>query len=542
MIYRFGDCTLDPKRRELRRSSVALPVEPQVFDLLVYLICNRDRVVSRDDIFAVIWGGRIMSESVLSTRINAVRRAIGDNGAEQKLIKTLPRKGVRFTGTVFEQEEPGGEAGTISTSSIQPDVRSKASGQVIQSMDATSNYIAPNLALPERPSIAVLPFTNMSGDPEQEYFADGIVEDIITALSRFPSLFVIARNSSFTYKGRAVDIKQVGRELGVRYVLEGSVRKAGNRVRIAGQLIQADSGMHVWAERYESGLEDIFALQDEMTASVVGALVPSLQRAEIERARNKPTESLDAYDLYLRGLAAFSTWTREGNDLALRLLERALELDPNFVPAIIIAENCWGLRFTHGWSALQEAQAQSERYARLAVELDPENAEALAVLARRTPFISHDYEKAMALAEQAVSVNPNSAFAWRHSGFAYILSGEPEKALVHFERALRLSPRAPRAHDSLHGMGLAFIQLGRDPEAISVARKSIQQNANFAASWRTLTAALALSGQIEEARKALARVFELDPGCSLDSISIRFGFSEKARARLFEGLRRAGMS
>jgi TolB-like protein/tetratricopeptide (TPR) repeat protein len=380
----------------------------------------------------------------------------------------------------------------------------------------------------------------MSGDPEQDYFADGIVEDIITALSRFPSLFVIARNSSFTYKGRAVDIKDVGRELGVRYVIEGSVRKAGNRVRITGQLIQADSGVHVWAEHYDGDLGDIFALQDEMTASVVGALVPNIQKAEIRRTRDKPPESLDAYDLYLRGLAAFFVWTPEGTDQALQFFERALLLDPNFVPAIIMIENCWGFRLVHGWP-LREALAQSIRYARLAVQLDRENAEALAILARRTPWIRHDYEEAMALADRAVSINPNSSFAWIHSGFAFGYSGQPEKALVHFERALRLSPRDPRAHDGLCGMAVALIQLARDVEATAVARRAIQQNQDFAASWRALAAALALSGHLDEATNAISRVNELDPTCSLESMSHRVGYSEKARARLFEGWRRAGM-
>jgi TolB-like protein len=277
MSYHFEDYVLDPDRRELRRDRRLLAIEPKVFDLLLHLVGNRERVVSKDDLIATIWGGRIVSESALTTCINAARTAIGDSGEVQRLIKTLPRKGIRFVGKVEQRPTSASAAGSL------PDT--------------------PNLALPDKPSVAVLPFTNMSGDPEQDYFADGIAEDIITALSRFKALFVIARYSSFTYKERAVDVKQVGRELGVRYVLEGSVRKAANRVRITGQLVDTATGTHLWAERFDGGVGDIFDLQDQVTESVVGAIAPALEKAEIERAKRKPTESLDAYGRYLRGIA-----------------------------------------------------------------------------------------------------------------------------------------------------------------------------------------------------------------------------------------------
>jgi len=281
----FGDCVLDPDRRELSRGSEVIATGPQVFDLLVYLVENRERVVGRDDLLAAVWNGRIVSESTLASHLNAVRKAIGDSGQEQRLIRTVARKGFRFVGDVREIRPP-------------EDPGSTHNGLADQS--ATSAQL---LALPDGPSIAVLPFVNLSGDPEQDYFADGVVEDIIAALSRSRWLFVIARNSSFTYKGRTVDVKQVGRELGVRYVLEGSMRSAARRVRITGQLIDATTGGHVWADRFEGTLGDIFALQDQVAESVVGAIAPQLERAEIERAKRKPTESLDAYDYYLRGMA-----------------------------------------------------------------------------------------------------------------------------------------------------------------------------------------------------------------------------------------------
>jgi TolB-like protein len=293
LLYLFDKFSLDTDRRELRHEGDLRSVEPQVFDLLEFLIRNRDRTVSRDDLLAGVWGGRIVSESTLSSRINAARAAIGDNGEEQRLIRTLLRKGIRFVGIVRERQELMERAG-------------------------------PYPPLPDKASIAVLPFKNMSGDPEQEYFVDGMVDEIITALSRMRWLFVIASNSSFTYKGRAVEIKQVSRELGVRYVLEGSLRKAGHRVRIIGQLIDATTGAHIWADRFDGAIEDIFDLQDQVAASVIGAIAPQLEQAEMERSRQKPTENLAAYDYFLRGMSKFYQWTTAANNEALELFYKAI--------------------------------------------------------------------------------------------------------------------------------------------------------------------------------------------------------------------------
>src|SRR5262245_56557454 len=311
--FQFADFVLDIDRRKLKRGSELITIGPQVFDLLVYLVRNRERVVSKDDVLEAIWSGRIVSESTLTSHINAVRKAVGDNGEEQRLIRTVARKGFRFVGEVREASD---------------DHASRSIGAA--TADTAS---APVLILPDSPSIAALPFQNWSGDPEQEYFADGVVEDIITALSRIRWLFVIARNSSFTYKGRAVDVKQVGRELGVRYVLEGSLRKAANRVRITGQLNDAATGVHLWADRFDGALNDIFELQDQVTERVVGAITPKLERAEIERAKRKPTESLDAYDYYLRGMTHFHQGTKEATGKALPLFHKAIQLDPSFASA-----------------------------------------------------------------------------------------------------------------------------------------------------------------------------------------------------------------
>ena len=334
----------------------------------------------------------------------------------------------------------------------------------------------PSLSLPDKPSIAVLPFQNMSGDPEQEYFADGMVEEIITALSRIRWLFVIARNSSFTYKGRAVDVKQVGRELGVRYVLEGSVRKAGNRVRITGQLIDTSTGAHLWAERFDGGLEDIFDLQDQVTASVVGAIAPKLEQAEIERAQRKPTESLDAYDYFLRGMAAFHQWTREANNEALSLVYKAIDLDPNFASAYSLAARCYAQRKTHGWVTDRAYEiAETARLARRAGELGRDDAVALNAAGIALAFVVGDVDGGAAYIDRALVLNPNLAAAWLHSGWIKVWLGEPELAIEHEARAMRLSPHDPLFFSMQAATAFAHCISGRFAEALSWAEMSMRE-------------------------------------------------------------------
>jgi TolB-like protein len=304
--FLFTDHTLDIDRRELARGGESIAIEPQVFDLLVYLVENRDRVDSKDYLIEKIWDGRIVSESTLTSRINAARKAVGDSGKDQGLIRTIARKGFRFVGDVRRAE----------------------------SNAAPAPERHPQLPLPDRPAIAVLPFTNMSGEVEQEYFSDGISEDIITALSKLRWFFVIARNSSFIYKGKSVHLKQVADELGVRYVVEGSVRKEGNRVRITAQLNDVNSGSHLWAERYDRGLADVFAVQDEITEAIVAAIEPQLYAAENFRAQRKAPENLDAWDLVMRALSHYWRVTREDNVVAQALLEKAISIDPNYGQAL----------------------------------------------------------------------------------------------------------------------------------------------------------------------------------------------------------------
>src|SRR5712671_4008677 len=327
--YLFEHCSLDTDRRELRCGVDLVPIEPQVFDLLEYLIRNRERVVSRDDLLAKIWQGRIVSDSALTTRINAARAAVGDSGDDQRLIRTLPRKGIRFVGEVREDRTHSEAGATMPAALAQPAGPPAPPDPLVQ---VESVAAASHFSMPDRPSIAVLPFTNISGDPEQDYFADGMAEEILTALSRCKSLFVIARNSSFTYKGKPVDVRQVGRELGVRYVLEGSVRRGANRLRFTAQLIDAASGAHIWADRFEGEVSDVFELQDRFTESIVAAIEPNLQLAEIERLKNKPAANLDAYDLMLRAQQLEYEFTEESLTAALACLTQALIIDPCYAP------------------------------------------------------------------------------------------------------------------------------------------------------------------------------------------------------------------
>ena len=398
-------------------------------------------------------------------------------------------------------------------------------------------------SLPDRPSIAALPFQNLGGDPENEYFADGVVEEIITALSRMRWLFVIARNSSFTYKGRAVDVKQVGRELGVRYILEGSVRKAADRVRISAHLIDAASGAHLWADRFEGRIEDIFELQDQLTASVVGAIAPELERAEIERARRKPTASLDAYDYFLRGMAEVHKWKREANVEALRLFRRAIELDPDFAAAWGMAARCLSQRKVSGWATDHASDiAEVRRLARRAAELGSEDAVALATAGIGLAYVAGDISDGGALLKRALVLNPNLAMAWLFSGWANVWNGEPETALAQLAHAMRLSPHDPQIALMQAATAMAHFFAGRDVEATDWARTSVRTHPDLRIGTCILPASLAWSGETAEARDAAAGLRRLDPALRLSNLHESFPVRRPEHLeRWTEGLRRAGL-
>ena len=533
MLYRFDNFVLDAAKRELRRGNVLVAVEPKAFDVIEYLIANRDRVVSKDALLAAVWNGRITSESALTTCINAARTAIGDSGDEQRLIRTLPRKGLRFVGDVDQADA------SVANQAFQipPPERDPPRAPA-------ADDIRPALAVPERPSIAVLPFANMSDEKEQEYFADGVADDIITALSRFRSFLVIARNSSFTYKNRIVDVKQVGRELGVRYILEGSVRKAINRVRITGQLIDTASGAHLWANRFDGALEDIFDLQDQVTLSVVGAVAPTLVKAEIERAKRKPTDSLDAYDLYLRGLGLASGAAPKDNEDALKFFSKAIDLDPNFATAYGMAAWCHVSSHVNGWTANPALEMPSiALLARRAADYGSDDAVALAYGGIAIARIIGDLHAGMALIDKALYLNQNLAAAWIFSGWAKAFLGDTEIAIEHLDRAARLSPLDPLNFLTQMVTSLAHFVAGRYEEASLWASKAHRQKPSFLGIVRLVAVNNALLGRMEEARTALALARELDPGMRISNLKYRIGpFRPDDFAKYEQGLRLAGLS
>jgi adenylate cyclase len=399
------------------------------------------------------------------------------------------------------------------------------------------------LPLPDKPSIAVLPFQNMSGDPEQEYFADGMVEEIITALSRFKWLFVIARNSSFTFKGKAVDIKEVGRRLGVRYVLEGSVRKASGKVRITGQLVDALTGTHIWADRFERDLTDVFALQDEVTVAVVSAIQPKLLQTEIAIAARRRPENLTAYDFFLRAMQQYYLTTREGVAETLRLAHSALELDPRFGLVAALAGLCHMRNVTFGYAVdPQFERKEAVRLFRLALSVDDSDPDILAWASIISAFMVGDSESSVELADRAVALNPNSFHAWNCRGHVYRVAGLHEKAVRSFERAVRMSPVDPALYQSFAGIGMALIELGRLDEAIVAGKKAQRQNSSFSPAYRNLASAFAHLGRDAEAREAAARLLEVDPAFTISAWIARGSAGGQSNAKLLiEGLRKAGL-
>jgi TolB-like protein len=524
MTLSFGDYEIDVERRELRRAETPVHVEPQVFDLLVYLVQNRDRVVSKDDLIASVWGGRSVSDSTLTSRINAARNAVGDSGAEKKLIRTIARKGLRFVGEVRMQ--PTG-AEPADASGLPP--------------DQVHEWSRAALPLPDRPAIAVLPFVNMSGDSEQDYFSDGISEDIITALSKLRWFFVIARNSSFIYKGKAVHMKQIAEELGVGYVVEGSVRKGGDRVRITAQLNDVATGSHIWAERYDRSLADVFAVQDEITEAIVAAIEPQLYAAENFRAKRKPPESMDAWDLVMRALSHYWRVTRQDNVVAQALLEKAIAIDPSYGQAhgVLATSHTFGAHM--GWEDVAAATAVAERAALAAILADSEDPWAHQALGSVYLF-KRRFDDSLAEFELALRLNPNFSLAQGYYGLALSYSGRWEEADAAARRALRLSPRDP--FSAVYYGIAAYAQFsGRNyDEAIRLSREGIRQRGDFVGAHRVLTAAAGMAGQPDIAGVALRELRRAQPNISLAWIARQMPIKLDAeREHYLEGFRRAGL-
>jgi len=455
--------------------------------------------------------------------------------------------GICVSGTTYEQVRKVlpiafADLGLQQVKNIEDPIRAYAArelAEAIRSAAVAEDSLRP-LPLPDKPSIAVLPFENMSGDPEQDYFADGMVEEIITALSRFKTLFVIARNSSFTFKGKAVDIKEVGRKLGVRYVLEGAVRKAAGKVRITGQLIDAVTGAHLWADRFERDLTDVFALQDEVTVAVVSAIQPKLLQTEIAMATRRRPENLTAYDLFLRALQQFYLATREALAEAIRLAHRALDLDAGFGRAAFLAGVCHMENVIWGYADdPQFERKEAVRLSRVALSVDDSDPDTLAIAAITSAFMVGDSEREIEMADRAVTLNPNSSSAWNCRGHVYRIAGLPEEAVRSFERGIRMSPMDAALYQTFGGIGSALIELGRFDEAIVAGKKAQRLNPAYQVSYRCLASAFAHLGRDAEAREAAARLLEIDPTFTISSWIARGG---QSNAKLqIEGVRKAGL-
>jgi TolB-like protein len=515
--FLFADHMLDTDTRELRRGDTAIAVQPQVFDLLTYLVQNRERVVSKEDLLTALWSGRTVADSTLATHINSARRAIGDSGEEQRLIRTVARKGVRFIGEV---RFPGSEAAPAASHA------------------AAVRKAQPS---PDRPAIAVLPFVNMSGEARQEYFSDGISEDIITALSKLRWFFVIARNSTFTYKGKAVHVKQIAEELGVGYVVEGGVRKEGGRVRITVQLIDATTGSHLWADRYDRELADVFSVQDEITDAIVAAIEPQLYAAESFRVQRKPPDNLDAWDLVMRAMWHFWRMTQEDNLLAQDALEQAIAIDPHYAQAhaVLAVSHIFGIQM--GWEDTAAVMARAERAALAAVRIDDEDPWAHLGLAFVNARLGRIADSLDAF-ETTLRLNPSFSLAHGCRGLVLSWGGHWREGAEAAHRALRLSPRGPFAA-IFYGIAAYAAYVGRDyAESIALARKGIRQRSDFVAGWRVMTAAAGMAGRWDIAAEALQGFRRTLPNITLalaaSQLPVR---DEDERKHFLEGLRRAGL-
>jgi adenylate cyclase len=518
--YLFEDCTLDTDRRELRRGDEVRPVAAQVFDLLEYLIRNRARVVSKDDLVGAIWDGRIVSEAAITTRVNVARRAIGDNGHDQRLIKTLPRKGFRFAGSVREEQSD-----VIPTATTLQPPRAAVSAT-------------------QKASVAVLPFTNMNGEAEQEYFADGITADIITELSRFSELLVIARNSSFQYKGKSIDAPQIGRELAVGYLLEGSIRRDGDRVRIVAQLIDTTRGAHRWSERYDRKILDVFAVQDEVARGIATMLAAHVNRAEVERALLKPPATWQAHDYFLQAshIDAVLRSSLKKEDLyeTRRLLEHAIAIDPKYPRAYAMLSGthvlAWANRFDDDYRK-PAALDRAHRLAREAVRLDPNLPQARCSLGNALVWM-RQHEAAIEEFERAIVLNPNFAdwrFAW-----ALVYGGEPARAIEVCKAHMRLDP----FHNALAPscLGLANYLLRRYSDALPLLRESISRSPDNRAAHAFAAATYAQLGALEEARSAAGEVLRIEPSHTIEWAKLHSVFRYPGDAdHYFDGIRRAGL-
>ena len=535
--FRFSNFEIDVARQELRRGTDVIPIEPQVFDLLVYLVRNRNRIVTREELIDVVWKGRAISEATLSSRVSAVRRVIGDNGNDQLLVRTHHKRGFRFVADVEDSARKSGEI---------PVVIREQQPAVVELDRRPQNAVTPSgpaLDLPDKPSIAVLPFQNRSGDPVQEYFADGLTEDIITGLSRQRWFFVIARNSSFTFKQDTLDVRRVANELGVRYILEGSVRRASGQVRVTAQLIDAMKGINLWADRYDRALSNIFDLQDEITNRVIDSVGSQIIVAEAARVQRKAPQNIEAWDLVMQALPHMWRMTVEEQRLAQELLQRAVALDSEYAHAHAL------LGWTHLCMFNLDTRMPIGEFTDRALDagwraanLDEQDHWAHLVLGlgharRRRP------EPAEMHLSRSLELNPNFALGHAGLGYAFACGGQPERGLASLEQAQRLSPCDPfLAIYAPIARYMALFALEKYEETVTVCRAYAAVHPHHAGAWRLLTGALGLVGKIDEAKEALSRTIALQPDFSSAHVANNTVFAKADdRARFLLGLRRAGL-
>ena len=479
---RFGHFRLDLGRPELRRDGQPVRIHRRALGILCVLAEAKGEVVSKDDLMARLWPGRIVEEGNLHVHVSALRKSLDEHGEGHSFVVTVPGRGYRLAHLNGARSAPLAEGS-----------------------------MPPQLPLPDKPSIAVIPFANMSGDPDQEYFADGMAEEIITALSRIRWLFVIARNSSFTYKGQAVDVKQVGRELGVRYVLEGSVRKSGTRVRITTQLIDATNGAHLWADHFDGSLEDVLDLQDQVATRVAAVIEPELQAAEVRRAVERPRHDPTAYDLYLRAHWATRVWEKKGHLEALDQLSHAIRLDATYGPALAFSAWCHMALHGNGWTDdPEETRQKAISLARHAIRHAGDDAVTLSRAAYVLAFFGQDIDTVTALMDRSLRITPSFADGWHWSGWLRMWAGSPDVAIDHFERSLRLDPRDPNGR-ILMANGIAHFFARRLDQARSMLLLSLQEHPDWVPTNRFLAACYAHMGQLDEAKVIVRRLHTLTP-------------------------------
>ncbi len=553
MVYRFDDFVFEPEAARLSKSGQAIPLEPQVASLLQYLIENRGRIVPKDELIEAIWDGRIVSDAALNTRVRAVRRALGDDRAQQRYLRTYPKRGFQFVADTWlvGPDDDHDSRAEAARGSPRHSFRGLArAGLVLAALVLVaavwiveeSGFLDASAPPPAKPSIAVLPFDNLSGNPEQEYFADAFTEDLITDLSRIRDAFVIARRTSFTYKDRSVEVTEAARELGVRYILEGSVRRSGDRVRINAQLIDGETGAHLWSERYDRVLTDAFEVQAEVTGRIAAVLKAELRTADSRR--HVPASSLEAWDYSLRGnVLLFNPEGAEDFRDAKTLLDKAIELDPDIASA-------WsGLAFIHYVASLRplpgisapDSKDLSLQAARKAVSIDPENAEGhwmIGVGYARNGLP----EQGLASCRTAMDLNPNNDCAYVCAGLANMALGRPTEALPHFRHSLRLNPRF-RPFVKYKYMGLAYLHSGQDEQAVDALNRAIAGAPKDPMANLALASAQALTGRVAKARETLqkARALAHEDETTLRTLRAGYGWLGPGFDRVLDGLRRAGM-